>query len=171
MQTADFLIPTYDHLFMTLAGLIAKASEHPKGDALLGARLAEDMLPLATQIRFLCNMPGEHLRRLAGIDFVSSEEDDTTLDQAARRVEEARAWLAAFDRTAIRAPDYPAGFELPNGMAFDLTVDQYVRDWALPQFYFHLMAAYAILRSEGLTIGKADYVPYMLAYLRAPQPA
>ena len=52
------------------------------------------------------------------------------------------------------------------GMVFDLTAEQYVRDWALPQFYFHLMTAYAILRAEGIELGKADYVAHMFAYLR-----
>ena len=51
------------------------------------------------------------------------------------------------------------------GMIFDLTGEQYARDWALPQFYFHLMTAYAILRKEGVELGKADYVAHMFAYL------
>jgi hypothetical protein len=51
-------------------------------------------------------------------------------------------------------------------MIFDLTAEQYVRDWTLPQFYFHLMTAYAILRSAGVDLGKADYVAHMFPYLR-----
>ena len=57
-------------------------------------------------------------------------------------------------------------------MIFDLTLDQYTRDWAIAQFYFHVMAAYAILRNRGIDLGKADYVAHMFAYLRpetAPQ--
>jgi hypothetical protein len=46
-----------------------------------------------------------------------------------------------------------------------------VRDWALPQFYFHLMTAYAILRMAGVPLGKADYVGYIFRYLRQPRPA
>ena len=56
--------------------------------------------------------------------------------------------------------------ELPDGMTFDMTGEQYARDWALPQFYFHVITAYAILRHQGVDIGKADYVPHMFAYLR-----
>jgi len=65
-------------------------------------------------------------------------------------------------------PEDPLVLTLPMGMTFDLTREQFVRDWALGQFYFHLMAAYAILRKEGIGIGKADYVPHMFAYLRDP---
>ena len=52
-------------------------------------------------------------------------------------------------------------------MRLNLTHEQFARDWALGQFYFHVMAAYAILRKEGVDIGKADYVPHMFGYLRA----
>jgi hypothetical protein len=56
--------------------------------------------------------------------------------------------------------------DLPMGLTFDLTVEQFARDWALGQFHFHVIAAYAILRKEGVEIGKADYVPHMFPYLR-----
>jgi len=52
------------------------------------------------------------------------------------------------------------------GMIFDLSVDQYARDWAMAQFYFHVMIAYAILRHRGVNLGKADFVAHMFAYLR-----
>ena len=60
----------------------------------------------------------------------------------------------------------PIAHELPNGMIFDLTAEQYARDWALPQFYFHLNTAYAILRANGVALGKADYVTHMLPLMR-----
>jgi hypothetical protein len=60
----------------------------------------------------------------------------------------------------------PIAHQIPNGMIFDLTAMQYARDWALPQFYFHVMAIYAILRGEGIALGKADYVSHMFRYLR-----
>lgn len=50
--------------------------------------------------------------------------------------------------------------------SFDLNGEGYARDWALPQFYFHIMAAYAILRHQGIALGKADYSAHMFAYLR-----
>ena len=55
-------------------------------------------------------------------------------------------------------------------MVFDLTAEGYARDWALPQFYFHVMIAYAILRSQGVDLGKADYVAHMFPYLRPGPP-
>jgi hypothetical protein len=60
----------------------------------------------------------------------------------------------------------PLTHDLPNGMIFDMTREQYIRDWALPQVAFHQMIAYAILRQAGVPLGKADYVPHMFPYLR-----
>lgn len=60
----------------------------------------------------------------------------------------------------------PIAHALPQGMVFDLIAEQYARDWAIPQFYFHLMPAYAILRAQGVELGKTDYVAHMFAYLR-----
>ena len=80
--------------------------------------------------------------------------------------------LCGYPRTGLAPdaldgdPDRPIAHALPAGMIFDLTADRYARDWTLPQFYFHLMIAYAILRSEGVDLGKVDYVPHMFAYLR-----
>lgn len=67
----------------------------------------------------------------------------------------------------------PILIKLPGGITFDVTSERYARDWALPQFYFHVVTAYAILRNQGVEIGKADYVPHMFAYLRpgsTPEP-
>ena len=68
-------------------------------------------------------------------------------------------------------PGTPIAHSLPMGMIFDLTAEQFARDWALPQFYFHVMTAYAILRAQGVELGKADYVAHMFAFLRPPATA
>lgn len=75
------------------------------------------------------------------------------------------AWGAGF----VLDGDAPVAHALPNGMVLDVTAAGYARDWALPQFYFHVVAAYAILRAEGIALGKADYCAHMLPFLRMPQ--
>lgn len=90
-----------------------------------------------------------------------------SLADAYARINETVALLdgVAADALDVNA-DKPIVHELANGMIFDLTAEQYARDWTLPQFYFHVMTAYSILRSEGINLGKADYVAHMLPYLR-----
>src|SRR3546814_9766530 len=75
--------------------------------------------------------------------------------------------LDSIDRAALDGDlDRMVSFELPNGMVFDLSAFDYVRDWAVPQFAFHRTMAYAILRHMRVPLGKADYVSYMMRHLR-----
>lgn len=171
METNALLLTTYDNMLASLDAWLVKAGEHPEGDALLDRRLADDMLPLARQIRFACNLPGEAMAAVAGAGFSSSDIDDTTLAAARARVAATRALIAGWHNTPFGADEAAIEFSLANGMTFDLDTVGYVRDWALPQFYFHLMAAYAILRAGGVPIGKADYVGHMFRYLRQPPAA
>ena len=166
MDYADLLLTTYRNSLRTLDGLLAKAEGDTRGDALLKARLADDMLPLSTQVRFLCNMPGESMARLTGLDFTSHEEDPATLAEARSRTAASLHDLDEWQGPGFVKEDEAIDLALPNGMTFDLTAGEYVRDWALPQVYFHATTAYAILRSEGLAIGKPDFVGHMFRYLR-----
>ena len=171
MTTAETLLTTYHNMLGSLDGWLAKAGAHPGGDALLEARLADDMFPLARQIRFCCNLPGEAMNATSDVAFGPSDIDDTTLDGARERIAATRRMIEGWREIALAADDAPVILSLANGMTFDLTTEGYVRDWALPQFYFHLMTAYAILRAAGVPLGKVDYVGYMLAYMRQPTPA
>jgi hypothetical protein len=171
MHTADVLLTTYENMLGSLDGWLAKAESHPRGDGLLEERLAPDMFPLAQQIRFVCNLPGESLARLTGMAFASSDRDDSTLAEARSRIAQAREQVGEWRGAQVQADQENVELTLPIGMTFDLDTAAYVRDWALPQFYFHLMTAYAILRMAGVPLGKADYVGYIFRYLRQPRPA
>ncbi len=181
MSLTALLVPAYRQMLHTLSAWLDKARvQMPDGqaDALLSRRLAPDMFPLATQIRFACVQAQEAVFRLKGEDFPASiatlldegreaGEHPGSIADAQARIEETIALLDGVAPDALDAdPESPIAHALPNGMIFDLTPEQYARDWTLPQFYFHLMIAYAILRSEGIALGKADYVAHMFPYLR-----
>jgi len=150
----------------TLDGLLSKAEGDCRGNALMQARLAQDMHPLATQIRFVRDMPGEGMERLAGLDFTPREDDPVTVKDARERIANTLGDIETWAERTFAADDDAIELALSNGMTFDLTAAEYVRDWALPQYYFHVATAYAILRKEGIDIGKADYVPHMFRYVR-----
>lgn len=183
MHLTNLLVPALSNQLGALSGWLDKAEafaaergESP--NALLALRLASDMLPLATQLRFLAFQAQEPAYRLRGEDVpeavlrVRQEGRDGgerpgTWAEARVRVADAAGFLAtlrpdAFDTMA----DNPVAHELPTGMIFDMTAEEYVRDWALPQVAFHQMIAYAILRHAGVPLGKVDYVPHMFGYLR-----
>ncbi len=168
MDIKDAIVPAHRNMLATLDGLLTKAEADPRGDALLETRLAEDMHPLSTQVRFLCNMPGEAMSRLIGIEFASRDDDPASLAEARAWIAQTLAQIDEWSSQDFVAEDAMVELNIPNGMVFDLTAGEYVRDWALPQYYFHATAAYAILRKEGLELGKADFVGYMFGYLRQP---
>ena len=90
-----------------------------------------------------------------------------TLAEARACIAEALAALADLPGDALDGrPEAPIALDLPNGIIFDMDSEQYARDWSFPQFYFHCITAYAILRSLVVELGKADYVAHVLAYLR-----
>lgn len=178
MTLTNLLVPTFTQMLKTLDGWLAKATAQipETADMLLSARLASDMFPLSTQVRFACAQVQEAIFRLRGETFPASISDlrgealgaverPGSIEDAQTRIHETIELLNSLAPGALDT-DVTIAHEIPNGMIFDLTAEQYGRDWALPQFYFHLMTAYAILRSEGVTLGKVDYVPYMFKYIR-----
>lgn len=177
----DLLVPTYRQMLLALSGWLDKARSQMPGDraeALMAARLAPDMFPLSTQVRFACVQAQEGVFRLTGEEFPdalgalldegrNAGERPGSIADAQARIGETVALLDGLAPDALDgSAGNPIAHALPNGMVFDLTAETYARDWALPQFHFHLMIAYAILRREGVELGKADYVAHMFAYLR-----
>ena len=181
MTLPAVILPTYMQMLGALSAWLGKAEVQMAdggAEALMVARLAPDMFPLSTQIRFACVQAQEGTFRLRGEAFPTSvavlldegrnaaEHPGSLADARARIAETVAVVEAAASDTPDVDPATPIAHTLPQGMVFDLTAEQYVRDWALPQFYFHVMIAYAILRAQGVDLGKTDYVAHMFAYLR-----
>lgn len=181
MSLTNLLVPTFTQMLGALSGWLSKAEEQVSradAEALLSARLAPDMFPLSTQIRFACVQAQEAIFRLKHEAFPKSinelieegrnagERPGSLLD-AQVRIDETIALLEDLAPDALDAnADKPLSHELPNGMILDLSAEQYARDWTLAQFYFHLMTAYSILRSQKIELGKADYVAHMFPHIR-----
>ena len=174
-------MPTYVQMLGAVSAWLGRAEAQRlggKADELLSARLAPDMFPLSTQVRFACVQAQEGVFRLRGEAFPSSvailldegrnaAEHPGSIAEARARITETVAVVEAAAADALVVdPATPIAHALPQGMVFDLTAEQYARDWALPQFYFHVVTAYAILRAQGVELGKADFVAHMFAYLR-----
>ncbi|MFP5456172.1 MAG: DUF1993 family protein [Alphaproteobacteria bacterium] len=183
MALTALLIPTFRQMLGALDNWLGKAADHwveagRNPDDIPGLRLVPDMYPLASQIHFACFQAQEPLWRLRGMalpdGLLALRAGAWKTDEYVETVEVARVHGAgAIDLLVSLAPDAldgeserPIVLELPNGMVFDMDGDSYARDWALPQFYFHITAAYAILRAHGAPLGKADYVPHMFGYIR-----
>jgi hypothetical protein len=183
MHMTSLLVATFTNQLRAVSGWLDKAEAFAaergeEAESLLDLRLAPDMFPLTTQFRFMAFQAQEPVYRLRGApvpeavlqvrqDGRDGGERPGTWAEARACIADAAAFLATVGPDEFEAAaDTPIAHELPTGMIFDMTGEQYVRDWALPQVGFHQMIAYAILRQAGVPLGKVDYVPHMFGYLR-----
>lgn len=186
MTVQDLIVPTYVQMLRGLLAWLDKAQAELAEDAaeaLLAERLAPDMFPLSSQIRLSCLQAVEGMSRLQGKAYPPLAEqllaeargggdNAGSMGDAAARISETLAFVeqAAAQGTMLD-DDAAIAHDLPMGLVFDVTAQQFARDWTLPQLYFHITTAYAILRSKGITLGKQDFVGHMFAYLRPSSPA
>ncbi len=172
MDLHAIAIPTYVQMLKGLSAQLTKGEAYAAEGAispgdLIGARLAPDMFPLSTQVRFVCTQASDMLRQLTGAEPFAPAEDAADFDGLRAQLADAVARVQATPPSAFAgAAEKAIELKMPNGIVFDLTGEQFLRDWALAQFYFHLTAAYAILRHKGVPLGKPDWVPHMFAYIR-----
>ena len=129
--------------------------------ALPQARLAPDMFPLTRQVQIACDIAKGAVARLMGDEPPRHEDNETTIEDLKARIAKAVAYMQgvradAFDGAERRAILFP----LIDDLVFDAKGFAYVRDWAFPHFYFHVVTAYDILRHAGFDIGKRDYLSH-----------
>lgn len=158
----DASIPVFRRYLGRLAGLVDQAETHARRhgiDAaeLLNARLAPDMLPFETQVRIAANFALRASYPLASRDVPPYGEFAISFDGLRRCIVRALGLIDAlalseFDGGATRLLESCAGNALVT-----LQAPEFLFQYALPNFFFHLTTAYAILRSRGVPIGKADY--------------
>jgi hypothetical protein len=139
----------------------ATAFAEEKGIDLVNARLAPDMFTLAQQVQIATYFARETPSRLKGASPAGDMGEAATSiagmrEQIAAALEVLRA---AGDDPYDGADERDCSIDIPNAdMTFAMNGTQYLLRWSLPNFYFHLVTAYDILRSEGLEIGKREYL-------------
>lgn len=166
MSYATAALATCANMLGTLDHLMTKGESHEKGDALLQARLAEDMFPLHIQTRFTIDQVVRALNRMGGLALTFDDSEIASFAEARTRIAAAQALVTATDPATWPAAGDDVEFTLPNGMTIVMQAHEYCRDWATPQVYFHLMVVYSVLRMEGVPVGKIDYLGYTMKYLR-----
>lgn len=126
---------------------------------LLNARLAPDMLPLVRQIQIVCDSAKFGIARLAGADAPKMEDTETTLPELRARIQRTLDFIqsvpsAQFEHSEEREIQVPLRGRDP----LQFKGEDYLSFFAMPNFYFHLTTAYAILRHQGVELGKADFL-------------
>ncbi|UZK67442.1 DUF1993 domain-containing protein [Sphingomonas sp. M1-B02] len=125
---------------------------------LLGARLYEDMAPLTSQIQRASDSAKFAGARLAGIDAPSMPDTEDGFEALQNRIAKTVSFLESIAPGAIDGrEDAEVQLKTPS-RSFEFSGRNYLLGFALPNFYFHLTTAYAILRHKGVPLGKMDYL-------------
>lgn len=162
MNFFELTVPQLQKTLRNLDAWLVAAHKHAEAkkfpvDNLLGCRLAPDQFALVRQVQTVCDnakfLPG----RLAGKEWPKHEDNETTFEQLHARIASTQAYLetfkpADFDGAADRK------ITLPWTEGKWMTAAEYVIQFALPNFYFHTVIAYEILRHNGVELGKRDYI-------------
>ena len=117
------------------------------------------MFPLARQVQIACDQAKNGTARLAGVEPPRFEDTETTFDQLKARIAQTVAYLKTLNTKTIEAAaDRDITFPLGPTNKGHMKGDDYLNHFVLPNFYFHLTAAYAILRHCGVDVGKRDFL-------------
>ena len=159
----DSAVRTFDSRLATLEHLLSTGLDHLKeGEATyLQRRLAPDMLPLGTQIGFTCNQPRNFALWLRDAPADDLDPNVESMSLARSYISETRALLSVHNGSNAKLPTQKH-LTLGPGLHADLTGEEYFAEFLLPNFYFHLVTSYAILRSAGVPLGKRDYMLHLL---------
>jgi hypothetical protein len=146
-----------------LSTLLKKGEEHAvqagvAPEALLGARLADDMLPLSAQVQRASDASKFAVQRLGGIEGPKFPDDETSFAQLQERIANTIAWLESVDTALLDASGTREVTVNWGTTGASFTGESYLLSFALPNFYFHIVTAYDILRNQGVKIGKLDYL-------------
>lgn len=167
MSYATAALATFDNMLGTLDHLAGKAQAAGLGDSVLGdAKLAEDMFPLESQFRIAINQVYLALPRIWGVEVPLDETPYAGWAEVREKIAAAKSHVAAARNKDAVASDAEIDMTLPNGMRFVMAAHEYLRDWTMPNFYFHATTAYALLRRDGLELGKVDFLGFIIRYAK-----
>ena len=157
-MSVGLVLPILNNFLGILDKAVASA-EARKFDSkvLADARLAPDMYPLTRQVQIACDFAKNGAARLAGQDPPKHEDNEQTMAELKARVQKAIAYLKTVPASAIDGSE-DRDIRIPmRDRALEMKGLQYLQVFMLPNFYFHVVAAYLILRHNGVDVGKFDY--------------
>ncbi|HBK46719.1 MAG TPA: DUF1993 domain-containing protein [Xanthomonadaceae bacterium] len=154
-------VPVLLHGLQQLSHLLDKARAHAQAqgiapEILIDARLAADMLPLSAQVQRSCDTAKLSVQRLSDVPAPKMDDTERSFDELQARIAATADYLRSVEpasmdtdrRITLRFGKQQAGFDSTG----------YLTQFALPNFFFHVTTAYAILRHQGVALGKLDYL-------------
>jgi len=160
----DASVPVIRQMLTALSDVLAKAEAHAAARkiepaALLQSRLFPDMLPFVRQVQIACDFGKSIPSRLAGVEVPAYDDTEQSFEELRSRIARTLAFIDGIDAAAFEGseaieivlrPGTPKERKIAGGA--------YLLHYGLPQFFFHVTTAYALLRHNGIEIGKKDFM-------------
>ncbi len=165
-QNIDLIQSLFQSRLATLKHLVKSAQAHFCDDeSFLEKRIVADMFPLGTQIAFTCNQPRNFALWCDGKPANNLDPTVTSLTQAYEHIENTNKLLASINVEDTKLAEMTR-IDLGQGLYLELSGSAYVNEFLIPNFYFHMVTAYDILRMAGVAIGKRDYMMHLVPLIR-----
>lgn len=159
---SDFVVNQFSNNLQALRGILLKAQQHAgerkfDENLFLQLRLAPDMFPFVKQIQIACDVSKGAVARLSGKTAPAFADDEKTLVELIARIDKTLGFIREFKSEDFK--DYAAKkISFPWYPGKELSGDDYLVSYAIPNFYFHITTAYAMLRQGGVNLGKGDFL-------------
>lgn len=163
LTTFSASAPVFEQMLGALHAVLDKAAAHcaaRKIDeaVMTSTRLIPDMLPLSRQVQIACDHAARATARLTGAELPKFEDVEKTIPELQARIDKALAYVRAADPAKVAAgAETKIAFPIGPTKA-EMKGDDYLLHFSLPNFFFHVTTAYAILRTSGVDVGKRDYM-------------
>jgi hypothetical protein len=156
-------VPRFANILKNLSAILDKAQAHAEARkidplVLSNARLYPDMLPMKRQVYIACDTAKNAVARIAGVEPPKHEDIEETFAELKARIAKTLDFIQTFKPAQIDGSEDKAIHLKLGQREVDFKGMQYLLGHALPNFYFHIVTAYDILRHNGVEIGKRDYL-------------
>ena len=156
-------VPVFVRNLNNLLAWLDKAQAHAEARKFdpanyLGLRLAPDMLPFVKQIQIASDTAKGCVARLAGVEIPKWDDTEATLDDLRARIRRTLEYVQGFGAERLAGSEERAITLTLRSGEMQFNGQRFLEHWALPNFYFHVTTAYALLRQAGVELGKSDYL-------------
>ena len=156
-------VPVFKRTLNNLTAILNKAAAHAEDRKIdpavfISSRLAPDMLPLARQVQIATDAVKGCAARLAGVDIPSFADTEATFPELVERVAKTQAFLDGISAAQLEGSEDRTVTLQIRGNDVQFKGMAYLQGFVLPNLYFHVTTTYAILRHNGVELGKMDYL-------------
>lgn len=156
-------VPVFVKTLGNLKALLKKGEDHAAArkidpSVLLNARLYPDMFALTRQVQIAADVTKGACARLSGQEIPKYEDNEASFADLYARIDKTLAYVATYQPAQLDGQEERDIVFTAGGVERRFKGQAYLLHWAMPNVFFHVMATYAILRENGVDVGKMDYL-------------